>query len=87
LCWLLAWSGSLKYQDHKENLFLVLQAIEVLKKLVYKGEMSLPIEIFKVIMYSTFENGDEKMIKKLESCIDEFKLPPNITIELLSLNA
>jgi hypothetical protein len=65
----------------------VLQAIEVLKKLIYKVELSLPIEIFKVVMYSTFENGDEKMVKKLESCIDEFKLPPNITIELLSLNA
>lgn len=66
---------------------MVLQAIEVLKKLIYKVELSLPIEIFKVVMYSTFENGDEKMVKKLESCIDEFKLPPNITIELLSLNA
>ncbi len=65
----------------------MLQAIEVLKKLIYKVELSLPIEIFKVVMYSTFENGDEKMVKKLESCIDEFKLPPNITIELLSLNA
>jgi hypothetical protein len=65
----------------------VLQAIEVLKKLIYKVELTLPIEIFKVVMYSTFENGDEKMVKKLESCIDEFKLPPNITIELLSLNA
>ena len=47
----------------------------------------MPIEIFKVLMYSTSEHGDEKMVKKLEACIDEFKLPPNITIELLSLNA
>lgn len=61
--------------------------VEVLKKLVYKGELVLPIEIFKVVMYSCFEHGDEKMIKKLEACIDEFNLPQNITIELLSLNS
>lgn len=65
----------------------MLQTIEVLKKLVYRGELTLPIEIFKVLMYSASEHGDEKMVKKLEACIDEFKLPPNITIELLSLNA
>jgi hypothetical protein len=38
-------------------------------------------------MFSTFEFGNDKMIKKLEACIDEFKFNPNITIELLSLNA
>jgi hypothetical protein len=80
LCWLLAWAGTLKYQDRKEHIFLVLQAIEVLKKLVYKCEPNLPIDIFKVLLYSSFENGDERMIKKFESCVDEFKLPPNITI-------
>lgn len=38
-------------------------------------------------MYATFENGDDRMVRKLEVCIDEFKFSPNITIELLSLNA
>jgi len=38
-------------------------------------------------MYATFENGDDRMVRKLEACIDEFKFSPNITIELLSLNA
>lgn len=66
LCWLLAWSGSFKFQDNKEKLFLVVLAIDVLKKLVYRGEFTLPIEIFKVVMYSTFEYGDETMIKRLE---------------------
>jgi hypothetical protein len=54
---------------------------------VYRGEFQLPLEIFKIIMFATFEFGDDKMIKKLEACIDEFKFNPNITIELLSLNA
>lgn len=43
----------------------------------------LPIEIFKIIIYSAFEFGDENMIKKFEACIDEFKLPANITIEII----
>ncbi len=47
----------------------------------------MPVEIFKVLMYATFENGDDRMVRKLEACIDEFKFSPNITIELLSLNA
>lgn len=87
LCWLLAWAGTLKHQDRKEHIFLVLQAIEVLKKLVYKCEPNLPIDIFKVLLYSSFENGDERMIKKFESCVDEFKLPPNITIQIMTLNS
>ena len=57
------------------------------KKLVYKWECHLPIDIFKVAMYSLFEFGDEKMVKKLEACIDEFKIPANITVELLTLNS
>lgn len=38
-------------------------------------------------MFATFEHGDDRMVKKLEGLIEEFKLSPNITIELLSLNA
>jgi hypothetical protein len=65
----------------------VLQAIEVLKKFVYKCEPNLPVEIFKVLLYSSFENGTEKMIKQFEPCVDEFKLPPNITIQIMTLNS
>lgn len=36
LCWLLAWSATLRYQDRKEKMFLVLQAIEICKRIVYK---------------------------------------------------
>ena len=54
---------------------------------MYSGQFVLPVEIFKVLMYATFENGDDRMVRKLEACIDEFKFSPNITIELLSLNA
>jgi len=59
----------------------------VLKKFVYKCEPNLPVEIFKVLLYSSFENGTEKMIKQFEACVDEFKLPPNITIQIMTLNS
>ena len=59
----------------------------MLKRFVYKEVFALPVEIFKVIMYACFEYGDAEMIKKLDSVIDEFKFSPNITIELLTLNA
>lgn len=84
---MLAWAGTLRYHESKEHVFLVLQAIEVLKKFVYKCEPNLPVEIFKVLLYSSFENGTEKMIKQFESCVDEFKLPPNITIQIMTLNS
>jgi len=42
---------------------LIYQAIEVLKRMVYKCDPHLPIEIFKVVMYATDEYGNEKMLK------------------------
>ena len=27
------------------------------------------------------------MIKQFEACVDEFKLPPNITIQIMTLNS
>ena len=54
---------------------------------MYKEVFALPVEIFKVVMYACSEYGDSEMIKKLDSVIDEFKFSPNITIELLTLNA
>ncbi len=88
LCWLLAWSAALPYQARNEKVFLVLQAIEVLKRMVYKCEVSLPIEIFKVMMQTTYDHGGSlRNLKSLEACVDEFKLPSNITIQLMSLNA
>lgn len=47
----------------------------------------LPIEIFIVVMHATEEFGNEKMLKQLEALVDEFKLPSNITMQLLSLNS
>lgn len=55
--------------------------------MVYKCDPHLPIEIFKVVMYATDEYGNEKMLKQLEALVDEFKIPSNITIQLMSLNA
>jgi len=54
---------------------------------VYKCEPNLPVEIFKVLLYSSFENGTDKMIKQFEACVDEFKLPPNITIQIMTMNS
>jgi hypothetical protein len=66
----------------------VLQAIEVLKRMVYKCEVLVPIEIFKVMMHATYDHGGSlRNLKQLEACVDEFKLPSNITIQLMSLNA
>ena len=65
----------------------MLQVVDVLKKLIYRGELALPIEIFKIAFVSCFEHGTEEMLSKFEQCIDEFNLPNNITIELLSLNS
>lgn len=66
---------------------MIYQAIEVLKRMVYKCDPHLPIEIFKVVMYATDEYGNEKMLKQLEALVDEFKIPSNITIQLMSLNS
>lgn len=54
LCWLLAWCGTLAYQDPEERDFLVHQAIEVLKKMVYKVDPNPTIEIFEIMMDSAF---------------------------------
>jgi len=54
LCWLLAWCGTLAYQDPDERDFLVHQAIEVLKKMVYKVDPNPQCEIFELMMDSAF---------------------------------
>jgi hypothetical protein len=82
----LVWLPLIQKQNEKK--FLVLQAIEVLKKMVYKLEIPVPIEVFKVIMFATYDHGESlKSLKQLEACVEEFKLPSNITIQLMPLNA
>lgn len=58
-----------------------------MKQMVYKSELTLPLEMFKVVISATHEYGDERMLRKFEACIDELKLPANLTIETLLMNA
>lgn len=88
LCWLLAWCGTLAYQDPEERDFLVHQAIEVLKKMVYKVDPNPQSEIFELMMDSAFQHGDESMVRQLfEIYSEEFKLQQNNTMIQLMLNA
>jgi len=88
LCWLVAWCGTLAYQDPEERDFLVHQAIEVLKKMVYKVDPNPQSEIFELMMDSAFQHGDENMVAKLfEIYSEEFKLQQNNTMIQLMLNA
>jgi len=51
------------------------QAIEVLKKMVYKVDPNPQCEIFELMMDSAFQHGDENMVAKLfETYSEEFKL-------------
>lgn len=64
-----------------------MQAIDEMKQMVYKSELSLPLEMFKVVISAAHAYGDERMLRKFEACIDELKLPANLTIETLLMNA
>ena len=88
LCWMLMWAGTLKHQSEgKERVLLAMQAIEEIKQMVYKRELTLPLEMFKVVISAAHDFGDERMLRKFEACIDELKLPANLTIETLLMNA
>lgn len=81
VCWLLCWCATLAYQDPEERDFLVHQAIEVLKRMVYKYDPSPNIEIFEIMMDSAFQHGDENMVRQLfEIYSEEFKLQQNQTM-------
>ena len=88
LCWLLAWCGTLKYQDDKEKVFLAYQAVKVLKKMVYSRDTLPSVEIFEIMMDTAFWHGNEKIVRFFfELYFEEFKLPPNHAIILFMLNA
>lgn len=88
LCWLLCWCGTLAYQDPEERDFLVHQAIEVLKKMVYRVDPNPTIEVFEIMMDSAFQHGDENMVRLLfEIYSEEFKMQQNQTMIQLMLKA
>ena len=72
MCWLLAWCGTLAYQDAKEKDFLAHQAIE----------------IFEIMMDTVFNHGSEQIVRKLfELYSNEFKLQQNTTMIYYMLQA
>ena len=81
LCWLLAWCGTLAYQDGREKEFLAEQAKNVLSKLFFsfhKVENSLIVEIIEIIMDSAFKYGTESMVRLFyDLYFEDFKLVKN----------
>ena len=72
---MLAWCGTLAYQDPKEKDFLAYQAVEVLKRMVYKVDPNPTVEIFEIMMDSAFNHGNEQIVRKLFILYsEEFKL-------------
>ena len=76
------------YQDAKEKDFLAHQAVEVLKRMVYKVDSNPTIEIFEIMMDTVFNHGSEQIVRKLfELYSNEFKLQQNTTMIYYMLQA